>query len=169
MPYQKYQWPPIVVRLAKIDWIMYLTNYRIWQTETNLIKGQLISERLFGVLNFPKNSAKLLWISALRSKFRSGQIIHSEINWPLVKTSFRNSLHFQIVAMWSQCWLSRQIRWGSKPLQITYQEHSKRWRMYRARIRMQFRQVIQNYAAVEIRNSKIQQKLINIFETYDRQ
>ena len=36
-------------------------------------KGQLISEWLFGVFNFPKKHAKIWWISALESKNWSNQ------------------------------------------------------------------------------------------------
>ena len=33
-----------------------------------VLKGQLISEWLFDVSNFPKNNVKIWWISALESK-----------------------------------------------------------------------------------------------------
>ena len=40
---------------------------------TAATKGQLISEWLFGVLNFPKSNAKIGWNSALKSKEWSNQ------------------------------------------------------------------------------------------------
>ena len=64
-----------------------------------ILKGQLISECLLSVLDFPKNQRKFWQISALESKKWSNQQSkffvgflenfkkskrHSEINWPLV-------------------------------------------------------------------------------------
>jgi hypothetical protein len=55
--------------------ISYLLHWKVYpKIFLATSKGQLISEWLFGVFNFPKNNnAKIWWISALESKKSSNQ------------------------------------------------------------------------------------------------
>ena len=54
-------------------WCWVSTRWRLVITDDGGSKGQLISECLFGVLNFPKNQQKIWQISALETKKWSNQ------------------------------------------------------------------------------------------------
>ena len=117
-----------VIRIPNFNlWIIWIILYNLPEVQANSCSVHSPSFRVLLIcdLQWFGSSSDLSGQSTLWSHRHN-----FEMQWiPKCSRNF-DLLYFKIVVMWSQCRLSWQFKWGSKSLQITYQEHSTRWRMY---------------------------------------